>query len=684
MASILAKYLSPANSQRLAMLLLLILSLLAYAPAYHGPEIWDDTDWLTNMRTLYEQPGALWRIWTDSASAQQYYPVTTSSFWLDYQLWGAGRTRPHHVENALIHGGSAVLFFVLLARLGVRGRWLAAALFAVHPVMAESVAWITERKNALCTFFSLLTLLAQGHAVSWWPSERGKGWPCYLLASLVFALAMLSKVGAVTLLGVIPVLTWWRHGRLQWRRDLLPLLPWLVLSLPLIVVTGRLESEMVLHGDPSPALSGVERLLISSQLPWFYLWKLLWPLDLSPMYYRWSLQPHVWWHWLGVPAISLVLGVAVWKRWRGALALMLLFLGTLFPLLGWLDVNGMKYAWAADRWVYVPAMALFVGVAWLVTSAPGKPLRAALAVLVLAPCFMLCREHSAIYSDVETFWQTALDAGASAWKANNDYGSQLADKSRHAEAALLFRRALEAKPDYASSHVNLANSLEALGLRDEALQHLDEALKLQPEHNSIIHYNRAIILERLNRVDEALASYSEAARIKPDFIAARNDKGNLLLLARRFDEAIQCFNEILALRPDDAKSLTSIGNAYFFQQQPGPALEYFTKAIAADPKLVSPLTNSAWIMATTANDELRNGPQALQSARTASQLSAYTDPSILQVLAAAHAEVGDFEKAIAVSQQAARLAETQGKTGLAESIRLSQAQFERGETHRTP
>ena len=662
---------------------LVVLALAAFVPAFSGPEIWDDKDWLTNAYGLYAAPNALWRIWTDPGSVQQYYPVTTTSFWLDYLLWGAGRTGPLHVENAFLHGLSAVGFWILLSRLGLRHGWFAAALFAVHPMMAESVAWITERKNVLCTLFGILALFGHGSAVGWWAS-KGKGtlW-MHGLAFGAFSLAMLSKVGAVTLIGVVLVLSWWRTGSLEWRRHVLPLFPWLAVSIPLILITGRLETDMVLKGDITSSLPWLDRIVLAGQLPWIYLTKLIWPSDLRVFYTKWALDAGVWWHWAGLAGIAMLFALCFRSNKRGALALMLIFLGTLFPLLGIFTVNGFKYAWLADRWCYVPAMAVFAAAGLALDWVPLRAIRVFAVTTTLFILTALCRQRSALYADVDVFWQDAISRHDAPWKAHNDYGSQLMDMHSHAEAVRQFRKALEVKPDYAGCYVNLANALEAMGLREDALRHLEKALELQPEHNSIIHYNKAIVLERLGRTEEALSAYSRAHELKPDFTAAWNDRGNLLLLNRRYEEALQCFRHILEVEPFNAKARTSVGNVHFFQSQHAPALEAFKQAIAIEPELVSALTNCAWIMSTSGDGALRNGPEALRLARKAAKLTMFDDPSILQVLAAAYAESGDFEAAVEVSKQGQLLAQRQGKTGLAESIRASEAEFAQERPYRS-
>ncbi len=675
---------SRPQSPIIGALALLGLAVLVYYPCLHGPPLWDDWDWMVDIEWNLKDKTGLWRIWTQPGSIQQYYPVTGTSFWLDYQLWGRDATLPRHLENVLLHGAGAVLFWLLLARLRVPGAWLAAALYAVHPVMAESVAWITERKNVLCSFFCLAALLAHGSSAGWWESRCQRRGMLTLLACLLFLLALLSKISAAVLPAVVMVTGCWRHGRMRWREDGGRMLPWLVLTLPLIFVTHHLEQKQVTAGDLTPVLSWIEKLMLASQLPWFYLGKLVWPRDLVVIYEKWPLQPAAWWHWAGAAALLLGFVLVLWKRQRGVLALSLIFLGTLFPVLGFFEVNGMKYAWAADRWVHLPALAVFAGAGVLLSRLPRQWLRLTLAPALLITLAVLCWRQSMLYSDMDRFWQAAIAGNASPWKARNDYGGQLSAAERHAEALAQLEKAIRLKPDYAAAHVNLAGALDNLGRPAEALAQIDHALRLQPETNAAIHYNRAVILDRLVRPQEAEAELRIAIEAEPDFFAAHNDLGNKLLLGGRLDEAMRQFETLQQLRPGNAKALTSIGNIHFLRGDTGQALAFFDAALRADPAMVSALANSAWILATTPADDLRASPKALQRARQAVETTGRQDPGMLQILAAALADGGQFDEACSVAREAAALAQAQGKQALAQNLEAMATLFAQKQPYRLP
>lgn len=663
-------------------IVLLAMTLAVYLPCLRGPLLWDDLDWLAHGEWNLRNAAGLWRIWTVPGSIQQYYPLTATTFWLDYQIWGKDTTLPHHLENVLLHGGGAVLFWLLLARLRVRGAWLAAAVYAAHPVMAESVAWITERKNVLCSFFSLAALLAHGAGAGWWPSRWRSRPAAVILAVLLFLLALLAKISAAVLPAAVLVIGWWQSGRVRWKADGLRVLPWLAAVAMLAPITHHLEQEQVLYGDPIGELTWAERWLLAGQLPWFYLGKLLWPRHLCVLYEPWTLQPGLWWHWAGWAGLPLLTGVLLWRRRRGALALLMLFGGTLFPVLGFFEVNGMKYAWAADRWVYLPALAFCAGTGVALARLPGRWPRAVAVALILALLSGACWRQAALYGDMDRFWQAAIAGNSRPWKARNDYGSQLLDAGRPQEALEQFQEATRLFPGYASAFVNLANAQEALGRSGEALSSIEQALALQPENNAAMQYNKAVILDRLGRPEPAEAALREAIRQKPDFFAAHNDLGNKLLLSGRLDEASACFQTLLKLRPGNAKVLTSIGNIHFLRGETGPALASFDAALRDDPELVSALANSAWILATTPEERWRDSAKALAQAEKAVRLSDRQDPGMLQILAAAHADGGDFDQAAEVAREAALLADRQGKAALAQSLRAMAGQFARKQPYR--
>ena len=327
---------------------------LAYQPAWHGGFLWDDDAHV--VRPDLQSWHGLCRIWFDPGATQQYYPLVHSAFWLEYRLFGDA-TLGYHLANILLHVAAALLVALILRRLEVPGAYLAAAIFALHPIEVESVAWISELKNTLSAVFYL-----SAAAVYLRFDERRK-MPWYFVALLLFVLGLLRKTVTATLPAALLVVFWWQRGRLSWRRDVLPLLPFFSLGAAAGLVTAWVERTIGGAQGTAFNFTIVERCLIAGQAVWFYLGKLVWPADLIFIYPRWHVSQAVWWQYL-FPLAALVLLAVCWRlrrRWRGPLAGLLFFAGTLFPgwasstcirssFRSWPTISSTWPAWASSRW----------------------------------------------------------------------------------------------------------------------------------------------------------------------------------------------------------------------------------------------------------------------------------------------------------------------------------------------
>ena len=253
----------------------------AYFPALRGGLLWDDDAHLTRpeLRSL----SGLGRIWFELGATQQYYPILHTAFWVEHRLWGDA-TLGYHLINVLLHATAAGLFFLLLRRLAVPGAWLAGLIFALHPVGVESVAWISEQKNTLST---VCYLLAAWAILDFDSTRRRRS---YLLGLVLFALALLSKSVTATLPAALLVVYWWRRGRLSWRKDILPLLPFFALALAAGLFTAWVERHVLGAEGADYALGFPARCLLAGRVVWFYLGKLLWPANLIFIYPRWEVS----------------------------------------------------------------------------------------------------------------------------------------------------------------------------------------------------------------------------------------------------------------------------------------------------------------------------------------------------------------------------------------------------------
>jgi protein O-mannosyl-transferase len=489
--------------------LLGLATFLAYWPCLHGGFVWDDDAWTLKLQGLFYDPSGLARIWTDLTALQQYYPLTATTFWLDYHLWGFW-TLPYHVENVLLHFMAVVLFWRLLKRLEVPGAMLASAVLALHPLMVESVAWITERKNVLSLVLYLAALLCYGRFAGFWRTEApddgppkqgsGAGWRTWLLAWLLFLSAYLAKATAFSLPPVLLLICWWKRGRLRWRKDVLPTLPFWVASIGLGLLTAWLERTHVGARGPDWAISFPQRCLIAGRALWFYAGKLLWPANLCFIYPRWHPDATALGQWFWVAAVLLVV-CALWlarrKIGRGPLTAVLFFAGTLFPLLGFFNGYFMRYSFVSDHWAYLSSLGLIALGAASIARLAGK-LRApalvyACAAVLLPVLGALTWRHSALFSNSETLYRTTLALNPNADLAHNNLGLLLAREGKVEEAIPHFERAVALRPGSAHAHNNLANALRITGHLRQAARQYELSLKLEPNDPSTCN-NLALLL----------------------------------------------------------------------------------------------------------------------------------------------------------------------------------------------
>ncbi len=295
---------------------------LVYRPAWQGGFIWDDNFHVTRpeLRTSH----GLIRIWFDVRATTQYYPFVHSAFWVEHKLWGDA-TLSYHLVNIFLHVTAALMVALILRRLAIPGAYLAAAIFALHPVHVESVAWITELKNTLSAVLYL------GAAMLYLRFDRTRKTAWYLAALGLFSLALASKTVTGTLPGALLVIFWWQRGKLSWKKDVLPLVPFFLLGAGMGMITAWWELEFNRCVGPDFEFTRVQRILIAGRGAWFHLWKLFWPANLTFIYPRWQIDSGAWRQYL-YPLCGAALLAALWairRTTRAPLAALLFFGGTL-------------------------------------------------------------------------------------------------------------------------------------------------------------------------------------------------------------------------------------------------------------------------------------------------------------------------------------------------------------------
>jgi protein O-mannosyl-transferase len=400
-------------------LLLVIVTLLAYLPVWNGTPIWDDDAHLTKpeLRSLQ----GLGRIWTQPGATQQYYPLVHTLFWVEHQLWDSWPAG-YHLLSILLHCASALLLVRILRQLQIPGAWLAAAIFALHPVQAESVAWISELKNTLSGMFYF------GSVLAYLKFDRTRTQGSYAVALALFLFGLMSKTVIATLPLAILIIFWWERGKLSWKRDVWPLIPFFLLGTAAGVFTAWIERSLVGAQGADFNYTIIERFLIAGRVIWFYLGKLIWPLDLIFVYPRWSISQTVGWQYLYPAAAFLLLIVLIRLslRWRAPLAGVLFFIVTLFPVLGFLNVYPFRYSLVADHFQYLASLGIITlaaaGIALLLKLGRhrGRPIGYLWCLALVTSLAILTWRQSAMYTNIETLWQTTIERNPKAWMAHNN------------------------------------------------------------------------------------------------------------------------------------------------------------------------------------------------------------------------------------------------------------------------
>jgi len=537
--------------------LLFCATVFAYLPALSGELIWNDADYVTApaLRSL----AGLVRIWTRPGATQQYYPLLHSAFWVQHRLWGDAPLG-YHVITLLLHCGAALLLWLALGRLFsgasharyARAAWLAALLFALHPVHVESVAWITEQKNTLSLVFYL------GSAVAYLRFDGTRGKADYAAALALFLCALLSKTVTATLPAALLVVLWWKRGRLDARRDVAPLVPWLAIGAALGLFSGWVEKTYVGAQGADFEVAPVDRILVAGRAICFYAGKLAWPSGLNFVYPRWTVDASAGGQWLfplGVLAVGAILW-AIRRRARGPLAAYLIFIGSLFPALGFVSLYGARYSWVWDHWQYLPDISLLALVsAGLVAASNALPREARWlgsgVVCVLAMLLgALTWSHCAMFHDNETLYTTTLAKNPNSWMAHNNLGltwSKLPDRQDDAEAQ--YEAALRLKPEIAETHTNLGNVLAKMpGRLPEAIMQYQEALRLKPDYSDA-HFYLANALVSIGQTSEAVSHYEEALKLEPAMVEANNNLGMILCRSGRMQEGLAHIETAIKIEP---------------------------------------------------------------------------------------------------------------------------------------
>ncbi len=589
--------------------------IVAYLPALEAGYIWDDPRYVTENPCLLDTEG-LKNIWTDLGSTVQYYPLVFTTFWIEYHIWQLDPTG-YHLVNILLHAIAAGLLFLVLRRISLPGAWLAAAIFALHPIEVESVAWITERKNVLAGFFYLAALLSYLHFAplsdpAGQPRQRRK---YYVAALVLFLCALFSKTVTCSLPAAILLLIWWKRGRLT-TADILPLVPMFLAGAALASVTAWMEKNVVRAVGSDWALSTLERLLIAGRALWFYIWKLILPVELTFNYPRWDVDTTIWWQWLfPLAAVSLVVVLWSYRRrlGRGPLVTALFFGGTLLPALGFTNTYPMRYSFVADHFQYLAGIGpLTLASVWLVKvlgdrsarSGRKRPAKVATSPallytvggVILVVLAVLTLHQTRIYKDRQTLWLDTLEKNPGSFLGHNNLGAFYMQQGRNNLAIEHFQEAVRFKPDFHKARANLGRMLAERGNIEDGLVHLTEAVRLKPDAHEV--QNRlANLLAQKGDFDEAILHYKAAIRLRPDLAVPHNNLANVYAQQEKFGEAIPHYRAAISYDPENAVAFRNLGLALAASGDVDEAIASFRQAVALQPEDAIALINLAELLA---------------------------------------------------------------------------------------
>jgi tetratricopeptide (TPR) repeat protein len=631
-------------------LVLAIATFIAYQPVWRAGFIWDDDDHLTANPSM-TAPDGLEMIWS-SLSVSRYYPLTLTSFWIQRHMWSLNPL-PYHLVNVVLHLFNGILIFLLLRRLRVPAPGLAAALWVLHPVNVESVAWITEMKNTQSGIFFFLALLCFLR----FEEESRRRW--YLLAVLCGMAALLSKPSTVVLPLAMLLCVWWERGRWRWV-DLLHATPFFALALGMSAVTVIEQRGRVLGaGTPEWNLNIMERLTIAGKVVWFYAAKLIWPMPLSFIYSRWPVGTESFSSWiplLGLIALSIFLWVQRHAFWARACIFGLgFFVAALLPVLGFFDVFFFRFSFVADHFQYLASVgliALVVGAGAKICERigpRGREIGAVTAVAALVTLGSLTWTRAHVYHDSETLWRDTLAKNPECWMAEMNLGTAILQMNRPQEAIPHFEQALRIKPNYAKARNN---------------------------------WGMAIL--QMNRPQEAIPHFEQALRIRPNLAEAENNLGLAILQMNRPLEAIPHFERALRIRPNLAEAHYNAGNAFLQMSKPQVAIPHFEQALRINPNYTEAENNLAWLLATLPQAEGGDPVRAVSWAEQACELTGNRSADNLDTLAVAYGAAGRFSDAIATSQKAIELAHSAGRAELVREMEARLELYRNGRAYRPP
>jgi len=558
--------------------LVVIVTFIAYMPALRAGFIWDDDILVTKNPWIKATDGLLRFWWTTPKETPDFFPLTSSLFWVQWRMWGSNPAG-YHAVNIALHAINAILIGVILSRLKFRGAWLAAIIFALHPVNVASVAWIAELKNTLSMFFYLLTFLA---FVQFQDDTRPR-W--YFLALAAFLLALLSKTSVVMLPFVLLGLIAWRQGTLG-HKDVLRVVPFFLLAGLFGLITVIFQAKCSLGEIKFDNETFLSRLAGAGWAFWFYLYKAVLPFNLSMVYPRWKIDPSTVLSYL--PLVALIGCMVSFFRYRKTWARPFLYafgyvLLSLLPILGLINTSFRRFSLVADHWHYLAIVGSIVLVVHLgVRTFASRRTGLVLAVLVPLLFLGLTFKQSAVYKSEETLWLDTLAKNPSCWIGCNHLGNAMAGKGRFPEAIAYYQRALELKPSYAAALNGLGTAFHRQGQISQARECFERALSINPGFPDA-HVNLGMCLVSAGDLEGATAHFRKALDVDPCHVNACNNLGDVYFRQGKFDEAVALLEKARALDPGFAGTYHNLGLVLAKMGKHEEAFAQYRRALFLNP-----------------------------------------------------------------------------------------------------
>jgi tetratricopeptide (TPR) repeat protein len=654
---------------------LVLATLAAYEPIRHNEFVnLDDRVYITTNPYVNNgiTPASIVWAFTKSHSFN-WHPLTWLSHMLDCELYGLNPTG-HHITNLIIHITNTLLLFLLLSKM-TNAIWqgaFVAAVFALHPLHVESVAWASERKDVLSGLFWMLTILAYGRYTH--RPSIGR----YVLVLLSFAMGLMSKPMVVTLPFVLLLLDYWplertaeqitengKQKKASIGKLIIEKIPLFALSAVSCVITYIAQEKggaMVdlMHRPAS------KRIIIALNAYFAYIAKMLYPKDLAVLYPVSNVQLNV----AAIAVLGALVLLALWQRKKRWLTAGLLwYLGTLVPVIGIVQVGNQIMA---DRYTYLPSIGLLIIVAWgageILNSIPClKPAIAAAGVTAIIVMVLMTRTQAGYWrNDLSLFGHTLKITKNNA-AIEKSYGFALYEAGRDKEAEVHFRNALRINPKYYPAKLNLGYVFIKQGKADQAAVLFNEILRDKPDSAEVYYWLGKALYEQ-KKYDEAIKKFSKAIELNPNVPDAHYRMGFALLKTGRRKEAVNYLEEALRRNKDQQEAYANLGNAYMQLGKFKEAIANLTEATRIQPNDTGSLNNLAWLLATSSDVSAKDAARSVELAIRACELTKNKDPEVLDTLAATYAAAGRFADAVETSYKAVDIAKATGRKDIINEI----------------